>query len=110
MLPFNINDSLSKTAIITEDGTPVTYGDIDDFSESILKVIQRRCLVFCLCQNTPGSIFGYLSFIANRIVPVLLDSKINPELLAGLIKLYLCGPGQQHLDRNLKGYYQEKPG
>jgi long-chain acyl-CoA synthetase len=88
MLPFNVKYSLNKTAIITEDGTHVVYGDIGDFSESILKVIQHRCLVFCLCQNTLGSVCGYFSFIANRIVPVMLDSKINTELLAGLIKLY----------------------
>lgn len=88
MLPFNVKHSLNKTAIITEDGTHVIYGDIGDFSESILKVIQHRCLVFCLCQNTLGSVCGYFSFIANRIVPVMLDSKINTELLAGLIKLY----------------------
>ena len=36
MLPFNVKHSLNKTAIITEDGTHVTYGDINDFSESIL--------------------------------------------------------------------------
>jgi acyl-coenzyme A synthetase/AMP-(fatty) acid ligase len=88
MLPFNVKHSLNKTAIITEDGTRVNYGDISDFSESILKVIPLRCLIFCLCQNTLGSVCGYFSFIANRIVPVMLDSKINTELLAGLIKLY----------------------
>ena len=88
MLPINVTHSLNKTAIITDDGKHVTYGEIGDFSESVLKVIQRRCLVFCLCQNTLGSICGYFSFIANRIVPVMLDSKINTGLLAGLINLY----------------------
>ncbi|MCX6246943.1 MAG: AMP-binding protein [Bacteroidetes bacterium] len=88
MLPFNVRHSLSKTAIITEDGTHLTYGDIGDFSELVQRVIQHRCLVFCLCQNTPGSVCGYFSFISNRVVPVMLDSAINTELLAGLLKLY----------------------
>jgi len=88
MLPFNVIQPLNKTAIITEDGGNITYGDINDFSESVYKVIQHRCLVFCLCQNTPGSVCGYISFISNRIVPVMLDSKINSEMLAGLIKIY----------------------
>lgn len=88
MLPFKVKHSLNKTAIITEDGANVTYGDINDFSESVNKVIQHRCLVFCLCQNTPGSLCGYISFISNRIVPVMLDSEINNEMLAGLIKIY----------------------
>ena len=107
MLPFNVNHSLNKTAIITEDGTHVVYGELGDFSESILKVIQHRCLVFCLCQNTLGSVCGYFSFIANRIVPVMLDSKINTELLAGLIKLYK----PQYLwlpDHRLKDFQHDK--
>jgi long-chain acyl-CoA synthetase len=88
MLPFKVKHSLNKTAIITEDGANITYGDIDDFSESVNKVIQQRCLVFCLCQNTLGSLYGYISFISNKIVPVMLDSKIDSEFLAGLIKIY----------------------
>ncbi|MEI7660932.1 MAG: AMP-binding protein [Bacteroidota bacterium] len=88
MLPFNVNHSPDKTAVIADDGTHLLYGDIGDFSESVLKVIRHRCLVFCLCQNTPGAICGYFSFLANRIVPVMLDAKINAGLLAGLIKLY----------------------
>ncbi|MCX6249773.1 MAG: AMP-binding protein [Bacteroidetes bacterium] len=88
MLPFNVHHSLSKTAVITEDGVNVTYGDINDFSESVKKVIQHRCLVFCLCQNTIGALCGYLSFLSNKIVPVMLESKIDGELLAGLIKIY----------------------
>lgn len=77
-----------KTAVITEDGANITYGDINDFSESVNEVIQHRCLTFCLCQNTPGSLCGYISFISNKIVPVMLDSKIDSEMLAGLIKIY----------------------
>lgn len=88
MLPFNNTNSLNKAAIISEDGAEITYGDTGDFSESIRKVIPHRCLVFCLCQNSPGALCGYFSFIANRIVPVMLDSKIDTGLLAGLIQLY----------------------
>jgi long-chain acyl-CoA synthetase len=107
MLPFNVQHHLNKTAIITDDGKHILYGDIDDFSGSILKIIQHRCLVFCLCQNTPGSVCGYFSFITNRIVPVMLDSKINTESLSGLIKLYK----PQYLwlpDHRLKDFQQGK--
>jgi long-chain acyl-CoA synthetase len=88
MLPFNVQHSLNKTAIITEDGTDITYDDICDFSGSVLKVIPHRCLIFCLCQNTPGSLCGYIAFLAGRIVPVMLDAKIDRGLLARLIELY----------------------
>jgi long-chain acyl-CoA synthetase len=88
MLPFNVKHPLNSNAVITEDGVNVTYGDINDFSESIYKVIGHRCLVFCLSQNTLGSLCGYISFISNKVVPVMLDSRIDSEFLAGLIKIY----------------------
>ncbi len=88
MLPFNIHHSFSKTAIIADDGTRLTYGGLSDFSESLNKAMPHRSLVFCLCQNTVGSLSGYISFIAGRMVPVMLDSKINPGFLAGLVKKY----------------------
>lgn len=88
MFPFQVQHPLNKTAVITEDGLQVTYGDLKEFSNSIYSVIKQRCLVFCLCQNTLGSLAGYFSFISNNIVPVMLDSKIDSGLLAGLIENY----------------------
>ncbi|MHC1773989.1 MAG: AMP-binding protein [Lentimicrobium sp.] len=88
MFPFHEQHSLSKTAIITEAGGMITYGDINNFSDSVNKVIRHRCLVFCLCRNTPGSLLGYFAFISNKVVPVLLDSKTDPDMLAGLIDKY----------------------
>lgn len=32
-----------------------------------------RCLVFCLCQNSKGSLVDYISCINKRILPLLLD-------------------------------------
>jgi|WetSurMetagenome_2_1015567.scaffolds.fasta_scaffold09300_4 long-chain acyl-CoA synthetase len=77
-----------KTAIIAEDGAIIMHADISDFSLAINKAIQHRCLVFCLCQNTVGSLCGYISFISGRIVPVMLDANVDSGFLAGLIKLY----------------------
>jgi len=88
MLPFVVKYSLNRTAVITENGAHFAYSDINDFSASIFEVIKHRCLVFCLCQNTIGSLCGYISFIANKIVPVMLDSKMDQELLTGLMKIY----------------------
>ncbi len=88
MLPFKASPVKHKVAIITDSGLQVTYGEINDFSISLSHVIQHRCLVFCLTQNTPGSLIGYLSFVANNVVPALLDSKMDERFLAELIQLY----------------------
>ncbi|MFZ4522709.1 MAG: AMP-binding protein [Bacteroidales bacterium] len=88
MLPFQVWHNLKKTAVIADDGTQFTYRDLNDFTESVREIIPHRCLLFLLCQNSPGSLLGYVSFISGEIVPLMLDSKIDNKLLSGLIKIY----------------------
>ena len=87
-LSFSRNQPPDKTAVITEDEGSLTYGEINAFSESIKKLIPDRCMVFCLCRNTIGSLCGYLAFVDNEIVPVMLDAGIDSQFLAGLIRSY----------------------
>lgn len=75
-------------AAITDDGIAVKYGDLVDFSDLLYSKIGHRCLVFVLCQNRPDSLYGYISFISNRVVPLMLDSSLDRELLADLIQTY----------------------
>jgi long-chain acyl-CoA synthetase len=88
MFPFEARYPDKRIAVITDEGTSFTFGDIRNFGERIHKVISRRCLVFCLSQNTTGSLFGYISFLSGSIVPVMLDSDIDPVFLEMLIKTY----------------------
>lgn len=88
MLPFNIQPKENKIAVITDTGRNFSYKEINDFSDSVYNAIQHRCLVFCLCENTLGSLCGYFSFIANKVVPLMLDASINVEMLAELIRTY----------------------
>ena len=88
MLPFKIQHSLSRIAVITDEDESVSYQELSNYSASIYSAIQHRCLVFCLCQNTLGSLIGYISFISNKVVPLMLDSTIDKGLLAGLINTY----------------------
>ena len=41
-----------------------------------------------MCRNEEGSVLGYISFIRNRIVPLLLDASIEKNNLENLIKIY----------------------
>ncbi len=88
MFPFETKQPENRTALITDDGLSFTYGDISKFSETISKIIPQRCLVFCLSQNTVGSLFGYISFLSRSIVPLMLDSSLDSEFLQGLITTY----------------------
>jgi len=78
----------NRTAVISEDGSQLTYEKLSDLGEILFNQIGRRCLVFILCQNSIGSLIGYTSFIENKVVPVLIDTKLDKQLLSNLIKLY----------------------
>lgn len=78
----------NKIAVRTDIGETVLYSDISLFSDLLYQNISHRCLVFCLCKNQIGSLCGYLSFIQNKVVPVMLDSSLNNELLEELINIY----------------------
>ncbi len=88
MFPFEIKHSENRIAVITDEGSSFSFRDIRNFSKSIYKLIPQRCLVFCLSQNTVGSLFGYISFLSNSIVPLMLDASLESEFLQGLIKTY----------------------
>ena len=77
-----------NTAVITDEGKSIKYGDINDFSRLIFSKIGHRCLIFCLCQNHLESLCGYVSFISNRVVPLMLDATLDKELLDDLIEAY----------------------
>jgi len=92
-------------ALISDIGESMTYADIQDFSDRQKKYIEKRSIVFCLCENTIGSLCGYFSFINNGIVPLMLDASINIDLLNNLIKIY--DPNYLWLNNSMLGFYPD---
>lgn len=82
-------DSFGKsTAIIDESGNKITYEELNKAADNVASVIGKRCLVFSLCRNEIGSVVGYAGFMNNEIVPVLLNSHLEEELLLNLLRAY----------------------
>lgn len=77
-----------NTAIIDEYEWILTYGELYEECQKLAKHVGKRCLVFCLCRNETGSILGYISFINHGIVPVLLNSHLEEDLLQNLMVTY----------------------
>lgn len=75
-------------ALRDEYGESLSYGELKDEVENLYKVINKRCLVFSLCENSIGSVLGYVSFINSKIVPVLLNAHLERELLDNLMIQY----------------------
>ncbi len=78
----------NSIALIGDDGAVLSYRDLIIECNKLYENIGRRCLVFCMCSNTVGSVMGYVSFVQNGVVPVLLNSGIDKELLDNLLMLY----------------------
>jgi long-chain acyl-CoA synthetase len=76
-------------AAVTDSGATLTYNELDIWNKTFFNLINKRCLVFCLCSNTIGSLIGYVAFTSNKIVPLLLDRSIDFGQLKNLLELYL---------------------
>lgn len=85
---FNLEDFDGNAALIDESGTTLSFSELKDETEKIAGTAGNRCLIFVLCENTIGSVVGYVSFINNKIVPVLLNAHMDDSLLKGLLKAY----------------------
>lgn len=85
---WDLGQYKGKTALLDEYGTSVTYDVLKSESYILADRVGQRSLVFCLCRNEIGSILGYVSFINNAIVPVLLNSHLDDTLLRALLEEY----------------------
>lgn len=75
-------------AVISHDGSEYSYSALHSHIQMLAKYIKPRSLIFCLAQNSIGSFIGYLTFIKNDIVPLMLDSGMDTELLDNLVQKY----------------------
>ena len=83
LLKYKVNISL-----VEDNGTKLTYGDLEQEASKLSKAIGGRCLTFILCKNSIGSVLSYISCIQNRIVPLMLNASIDDGLLSNLVNIY----------------------
>lgn len=85
---LNLNRFENNVAVITEEGEAVTYRKLSLYCEKLVQNIKKRCLVFNLCSNTLGSLVGYVAFLNNDIVTLMLSDKLDTSLLEHYINTY----------------------
>lgn len=99
---WDLKKYAEKTALLGEDGLQLSYAQLSHQGEMLANAIGGRCLVFCLCTNSIGSVVGYVSFMNTGIVPVLLNAHLErtllDELLAAYEPKYLWVPTEQAKD------------
>lgn len=85
---WNLEQYSEKTALVADDGTYMTYNQLNQACDRLFGFIGRRCLVFSLCTNQIGSVAGYLSFLNHKIVPAMLSAHLDRELMDNLLMTY----------------------
>lgn len=80
--------NINGIALKDDCGIELSYNLLNIEASNLYKAINKRCLVFCLCSNSIGSVLGYVSFINNNIVPVLLSSNLEKALVNNLLDTY----------------------
>lgn len=85
---WELEKFIQNTALLDDQGNELSYGDLAQEGRVLSDVIGRRCLVFCLCENSIASILGYVSFLNSGVVPVLLNRHLDTGLLENLLQTY----------------------
>ena len=76
-----------RCALISES-TNMSYQELDALAKTIVRNIQPRSLVFCVCSNQIAAVAGFVGFLQKRIVPIMLSSSIDAELFEHLYAVY----------------------
>lgn len=76
-------------AFIDDRGNSVSYRELHDISLRFGQIMESRVLVALFCQNSIGSAIGYVSFINNGMVPLMINSMLEYELRNKLLMTYL---------------------
>lgn len=94
---FDAETYYSRLAIIADDGTRMTYGELYDCVRTKARSLQRGILQFCLCRNDIDSIVFYLACLEANAPVVLLDAQKDEATIEYLRAIYqpgitLCHP------------------
>lgn len=76
------------TAAIDDRGDHVTYGELVEEGKKLADRIPHRAVVFCLCENTVGSLIGFIGCYDNGRIPLLLSEGLDRCLLSTLMERY----------------------
>ncbi len=78
----------TKVAMVEENGSVVTYGELQKNTVEFSENLETRKLLFLVGANDILSITAYIACIEKGIVPLLLDYGISDTSLKKLIEIY----------------------
>ncbi|MBR1877741.1 MAG: AMP-binding protein [Paludibacteraceae bacterium] len=80
----------ARLAAIDSEGGKLTYGQIIERAKAIEALVPERALCFMLVENNVTCVEWVMaSLISRRLVPLILNAKIDETLYANLLETYL---------------------
>ena len=67
-------------AVIESSGKSISYEKLEELLKSVGAKLTRRTLVFSFCENSIGSLVGYLAFLYHKAVQFCWTSIWNVDL------------------------------
>ena len=99
---FDLGKYANNIAVETEQGIKLTYAQLKEDADGIAFEMEPRKFTFCLCQNTLGSLVGYVAFMTHNMPTVLLDASKDSSVIGSLIEhyrpTYIWKPNNSHTD------------
>lgn len=75
-------------AVVTDDGRTVSYAELKRMTDEWAARVPPRSLVFLLEGNNVDSLVAYVACLNHGIVPLMLDAKIDGQLLQRFVEIY----------------------
>lgn len=86
---FDLERYKLNVAVITDKGERLSYEELAAAAKTFAGAVpQKRCLLFCLCENRIGSLVGYVACMEHHIPIVLLDGSKDISVLQNLMAIY----------------------
>ncbi len=73
---------------LDELGNSYKYGQILKTLELQTKILIKRKLIFCLCDNSADSLLGYFLFLAEQAIPMMIKLDTTKDQLNNLLEKY----------------------
>ena len=78
----------NRKAIVSHDGSYITYGGIEDLSAIFAELKVRNSLVLVITDNSLSSVSSIASLIEMSAIPVLFNTKSEDTNLIEIVKTY----------------------
>lgn len=75
-------------AIITDRRERITYKELTEDADFIMRDLKTRSVLFLVCKNCIESICAYIGALRKGIVPVMINSEMDSELFFNLYNIY----------------------